>query len=370
MWVPLRKPFPAGGEGTGGDGFRLGGRNDGKGRPHSSLILRQAQHEWPRPARRPWGGAILARDLEALTAHIFPVPPFDFGLTARHACWYAEGLKTERFEDGVWTRLTRAGDRAVLLTVSAVGSVEEPRLEVRAEGEGLGEESMGALMAEVEWRLSTGYDLAGFYEMAERDAALSKTTGRFRGLKPGLDTDLFESLVGTILGQQLSTAVALTMQRGLIEKYGERVSVNGEEYWLSPTPERFMKAGVEELKTCKLSARKSEYIYGISKAVALGEMDLDSLWDMSSESVTETLVGYRGIGLWTAHRMLCHALGRFDVLPTSDLYLLKTISNVFMDGRAVSPQDVEAFTDRWGEYKALAMLYMYAGLGAGMDLNE
>ena len=34
------------------------------------------------------------------------------------------------------------------------------------------------------------------------------------------------------------------MQRRLIEKYGERVSVNGEEYWLSPTPERFVEAGV------------------------------------------------------------------------------------------------------------------------------
>ena len=131
-----------------------------------------------------------------------------------------------------------------------------------------------------------------------------------------MDPDLFESLVGTILGQQLSTKVALTMQRRLIEKYGERVSVNGEEYWLSPTPERFVEAGVEELKACKLSARKSEYIHNLAKAVALGELDLDSLWDMSNESVTETMVAYRGIGVWTAQRMLCHSLGRFDILPT------------------------------------------------------
>ena len=114
------------------------------------------------------------------------------------------------------------------------------------------------------------------------DTALCKTIERFRGLKPGLDTDLFEALVGTILGQQLSTKVALTMQRRLIEKYGERVSINGEEYWLSPTPERFVEASVEELKACKLSARKSEYIHNLAKAVALGELDLDSLWDMSN----------------------------------------------------------------------------------------
>ena len=86
---------------------------------------------------------------------------------------------------------------------------------------------------------------------------------------------------------------------------------------------------------------------------------------MSNESVTETMVAYRGIGVWTAQRMLCHSLGRFDILPTSDLYLLKTISNVFMDGRAVSPEDVEAFTDRWGEYKVPAMTYMVRGVGCG-----
>ena len=323
----------------------------------------------PLRARNPTTGAILTRVLELLNAHIDPVPPFDFGLTARHASWYAEGLGRERIEDDVWHRLTMAEGRPVLLSVTSVGSVEEPRLEVRAEGERLEGESMRALVSEVKWRLNTAYDLSGFYSLAEADTALSRTIDRFRGLKPGLDTDLFESLVGTILGQQLSTKVALTMQRRLIEKYGERVSVNGEEYWLSPTPERFVEAGVEELKACKLSARKSEYIHNLAKAVALGELDLDSLWDMSNESVTETMVAYRGIGVWTAQRMLCHSLGRFDILPTSDLYLLKMISNVFMDGRAVSPEDVEAFTDRWGEYKVPAMTYMYAGLGAGIDLT-
>ena len=314
-------------------------------------------------------GAILARVLESLTAYIEPAAPFDLGLTAQHASWYAVGLGTERFEKDAWRRMTRADGKPVLLTVSSVGSVEEPRMEVQAEGEGLEGESMGALLSEVAWRLNTAYDLSGFYEMAAEDTGLSKTVERFRGLKPGLDTDLFEALVGTILGQQLSTAVALTMQRRLIEKYGEKVIVNGEEYWLSPMPERFVEAGVEELKACKLSARKSEYIHNLARAVAEGNLDLDSLWDMSNESVIETMVAYRGIGVWTAQRMLCHALRRYDVLPTSDLYLLKTISNVFMDGRAVSPEDVEAFTDRWGEYKVPAMTYMYAGLGAGIDMT-
>lgn len=307
--------------------------------------------------------------METLTAHIHPTPPFDFHQTARRACWYAKGLGTEKFDDGVWKRATRVDSRPVLLTVDSFGDIEEPGLRIHAEGEGLQKVSMSALVSEVELRFSTGYDLAGFYEMASRDAGLGKAAREFRGLKPGSDTDLFEALVGTILGQQLSTAVALTMQRRLIEKYGERATFNGEEFWLSPTPQRFMDAGVEELKSCKLSARKPEYIHRMSEAVATGELDVDALWDMSNDSVIETLVAFRGIGVWTAQRILCHSLGRFDVLPTSDLYLLKTISNVFMEGRAVSPEDVEAFTDRWGDYKVPAMTYMYAGLEAGIDMT-
>ena len=66
-------------------------------------------------------GAILARVLEMLTAHIDPVPPFDFGLTARHASWYAVGLGTERIEDDVWRRMTRAGGKPVLVSVTSVG---------------------------------------------------------------------------------------------------------------------------------------------------------------------------------------------------------------------------------------------------------
>ena len=308
--------------------------------------------------------------MQTLTANIQPVPPFDFAPTARRACWYAEGIGTEKFEDGVWKRVTRAGSRPVLLTVSSLGSVEAPKLEVRAQGDGLQPASMHDLLAEVQWRLCTDYDLAGFYEMAEQYAGLGKAARQFRGLKPGQDVDLFEALVGTILGQQLSTAVALTMQRRLIEKYGQRAIFNDEEFWLSPTPERFMQAGVDELKACKLSARKSQYICRMAEAVATGELDLDALWNMSNDTVIETLVAYRGIGVWTAQRILCHALGRFDLLPTSDLYLLKTISNVFMEGRALSPEDIEAFTDRWGDYKVPAMTYMYAALESGIDMTE
>ena len=308
--------------------------------------------------------------METLTAHIQPVPPFDFAQTARRACWYAEGLGTEKFEDGIWKRVTQADSRPVLLTVSSRGSVETPELEVRTEGEGLEKAGMAALVSEVEWRLCTTYDLSGFYEMAGRNAGLAKATRQFRGLRPGQDVDLFEALVGTILGQQLSTKVALTMQRGLIEKYGRMASFNGEQFWLSPTPRRFIEAGVEELRACKLSARKSEYIHRMAEAVTTGELDLAALWDMSNDSVIETLVAYRGIGVWTAQRILCHTLGRFDLLPTSDLYLLKTISNVFMEGRALSPEDIEAFTDRWGDYKVPAMTYMYAGLEAGIDMTE
>ena len=171
-----------------------------------------------------FSNAILTPDLETLTARIQPVPPFNFELTARRACWYAEGIGVEKFEDGVWKRVTSANSRPALLTVSSSGGVEDPMLEIRAEGEELEEASMQSLVSEVKWRLCTDYDLTGFYEMAEQDAGLGKAARQFRGLKPGQDVDLFEALVGTILGQQLSTAVALTMQRRLIEKYGRRPS--------------------------------------------------------------------------------------------------------------------------------------------------
>ena len=83
----------------------------------------------PRPlrARDPTTGAILACVLELLTAQIDPVPPFDFGLTARQASWYAVGLGTERIEYDVWRRMTRAGGRPALVSVTSVGSVEEPQ---------------------------------------------------------------------------------------------------------------------------------------------------------------------------------------------------------------------------------------------------
>ncbi|MCH9036998.1 MAG: DNA-3-methyladenine glycosylase 2 [Chloroflexi bacterium] len=305
----------------------------------------------------------LRTDLEA-------TPPFDFGLTASYRTRYSDDLCTERISDGVYYRICSVKGKTALISITSTGTIDRPQVRMEARGAKITSDDLPSLEWQANWLLGLDYDLAGFYAMAKEDPLLAGLVGRFRGLKPPREPDLFETLITTILGQQISAKVAVVMRQEMVRAYGQPLAFDDTTYYAFPTPERLADAGVEGLRRCKLSQRKAEYIHAISREVSDGDLDLEGLRDLGDEGVIGLLTERRGVGLWTAQWFLCHALGRFDVFPIGDLALLKTISRVYMDGRAVTPEELDAFSERWGLYRVPVITYLYAAIRQGIDLTR
>ena len=300
------------------------------------------------------------------TTFIEPVPPFDFDLTAGYHTYFQGRYGSDSLEDGVCRRLLDLGGNLLLASVSSVGSVDQPRLQIDLQGERLGAEDVANAARRVGWLLGADQDLGPFYSMASRDHILSGFVERFRGLHLPHTATVFEALVLAILGQQISAQVARVIRTLLIETYGPRLIADGVTYYAFPRPGRLAEAAVEELRRLKLSWRKAEYVQGIAVSALEESEGLESLHRLDDGEVISRVTSLRGVGPWTAQWLLVRALGRPNALPLGDLTLRRTVSNLGFGGQPVNDKEVEEYCQQWSPWRTYATVYMFAAMRTPM----
>lgn len=140
-------------------------------------------------------------------------------------------------------------------------------------------------------------------------------------------TDPFDSLVSSIISQQVSGAAARSIKNkflALFEGETDEPVTTTDEPWKAwkrsfPTPAEVAKMDIPTLRTAGLSQRKAEYIQGLAEKFASGELSTQSLLKASDEEVMEMLIAVRGLGRWSIEMFSCFTLKRTDVFSTGDL---------------------------------------------------
>jgi DNA-3-methyladenine glycosylase II len=134
--------------------------------------------------------------------------------------------------------------------------------------------------------LGLEFDLAGFYEWAQRDPVLKELTTRLAGFRPPLAPDPFETLVTSITAQQVSLFAAFAIRNRLIERFGRRV---GQAYCL-PHGRAASASRAGRAVALGFSRRKAEYVLGVADE----PVDLDELASLPDDEVKRRLVAVRG----------------------------------------------------------------------------
>lgn len=168
----------------------------------------------------------------------------------------------------------------------------------------------------------------------------------------------FESLLESILYQQLHGKAAATIHRRVREHFGG-----------DPSPQLLIDTPDERLRACGVSGNKIKAFKDLAVKTLDGTVPTNAaIKKLSDAEIVERLTAVRGIGAWTVEMLLIFRLGRPDVLPVSDYGVRKGFALTFQrvpKNRALGAADLpkaEVLLKRgkkWAPFRSVATWYLW-----------
>lgn len=156
----------------------------------------------------------------------------------------------------------------------------------------------------------------------------------------------YETLLRTIVAQQISTAAAASVWRKL-EALGD----------LSD-PAVILGHDVDALRAAGLSRQKAGYALSLAGHVADGSLPIHDLPADDGEAIA-LLMAVKGLGRWSAEIYLLFAEGRADVFPAGDLAVQVQAGRMLGDGVRPGERDLRAMAERWAPVRGVAAMFLW-----------
>ncbi|MEG0323298.1 MAG: DNA-3-methyladenine glycosylase 2 family protein [Raoultibacter sp.] len=190
--------------------------------------------------------------------------------------------------------------------------------------------------------------------LKSKDKRLAEAIETIGFVEREVHTDVFESLIDSIVSQQISGKAAHTVWTRMIAGLG------------AITPESIASASIDELQQFGMTFNKARYIQNAGEKVARGALDLEALREKTDEEVCRELVALDGIGVWTAEMLMIFSLERKDVLSFGDLGIHKGMRMVHHHRKI--PRDLfEKYRRRYSPYCSVASVYFWAVAGGAIE---
>jgi DNA-3-methyladenine glycosylase II len=178
--------------------------------------------------------------------------------------------------------------------------------------------------------------------LAAREPAFAGVVKKLGIPQPRTSKRGAETLLRTIVGQQVSVAAARSMWSKLEAAFGS-----------PPDLKLLLAASDEELRAAGMSRQKAGYIRSLSGLVLSGELDLSALPDDDEEAIA-LLTKIKGIGRWSAEIYLLFAEGRADVFPAGDLAVMIEIGRLLGLPEKPSEKHLRELAEPWRPYRGAA----------------
>jgi len=299
-----------------------------------------------------------------LHSFILPLPqPTDFAHLATRIAQSSHGA-FYRYKDGKIGRILRVGTTPRFVEVGLVtGAVSVLEIVVH-QGHPSEQECIARQIVHL---YSLEFDLSEFYYHAQHDEVLARVIEHLQGARMIRDSDLFSSVISTIISQQINLKIAAELKRRLWALAGEEVIVDGELFYADPTPENIAQLSYEKLRALQYSQRKAEYVIDFARLVASGKLDLLQLSTLNDAEFITELTKLRGLGRWTAECVLLFGLGRPDLLPANDIGLQNAVTRLWRLPERISEQELRKKASFWHPYSSWYTYYLWLSLALGKD---
>lgn len=201
-----------------------------------------------------------------------------------------------------------------------------------------------------------------FYETAQNDKVLASLCQKYYGLRMIGMPHLFESLVWSIIGQQINLNFAYSLKEKLVQNFGRKLFHNNEAFYALPTPERLASLNLEDFQPFQFSRSKAQYIINVSREFAEGNLSREALKKLSFEEVKEALVKIKGVGNWTANYSMMKSLKNYDAFPVEDVGLHNAVKTQYGLMAKPTVSELNQMAEKWKGWRGYATFYFWHSL--------
>lgn len=189
--------------------------------------------------------------------------------------------------------------------------------------------------------------------LSERDPRMADAIARIGHVWRVRDDDLFQAVVHSIVGQQISTRAQATVWARMRDGLGTVDAAH------------VAAASVEELQAFGMTFGKAGYIRDFALHVQDGSFDIAAVERMGDDEAIEALASLRGVGRWTAEMILTFCLNRPDVFAYDDLAIQRGLRMLYHH-RRITRKLLERYRRRFSPYCSVASLYLWEVAGGAL----
>lgn len=158
----------------------------------------------------------------------------------------------------------------------------------------------------------------------------------------------YQSLIRSIVAQQVSTAAARTISGRLEVKCGGSI-----------TAEKVGSLSLKQLQSVGLTGAKVRTISELTESTLSGVINFRKFPHLSDEEIIQELVPLYGIGRWTVEMFLIFHLGRLDVWPVDDLAVRRGWDNLHGNSEPIKPKALNSLGDPFIGMRSVVAWYCW-----------
>ena len=162
-------------------------------------------------------------------------------------------------------------------------------------------------------------DIEAGLDLLKRDKRMLALINEFGRPDFNLKEDYFQSLLRSIVFQQLSGKAAQTIYERLVNLIPKTSNL---------CPSEVLKLDKDKIRKAGLSFQKINYVRNLADYFENNSLQKKDVDEMTDEEISKELIQIKGIGQWTVDMFLMFTLNRADILPYKDLGIQKGIKEI------------------------------------------
>lgn len=223
----------------------------------------------------------------------------------------------------------------------------------------LADEEIRTIISEVHYRFDMDADLQGFIQLADKDAILSATEKKWRGMKVSCAFSLYELLCITIVLQNAQVSRSVNMLKNMLTTYGRKVRFDNREFFSFWLPSEMANITEDELRSLKVGYRAKSFKKVSSFFLQNPNFEYQ-VRNLSKLNAAKELRQIYGVGPATCGYLLFEKFHHYDALDYISPWETRIFGMLIFGDQEVPSDVILGYAkDKWGRWRMLAAHYLF-----------